>query len=411
MPVITIFSSGFCNEASVIEQIIARTDYRQITDEQIVAEASRRYGIPESKLKRAFSNETSVFNKFTHEKERSIAYIKRVVAQKVAMENVLLTGFSGQLIPRSITHVLRTCLVAPFKHRIENASRLKAVSEKEAAKRVHQKEEDCTFWMHTICQTHNPWDPALYDIVIPADRTPTQDAVDLVAQHVDSAAVKVTPESKQALENFCLAAEAEAVLASQGHRIDAEADRGAVTLTIQQQVLMLNRLQEELKSIVGAIPEVESIEIKIDPNSRKMDIYRKYDVQRPSKILLVDDEREFVQTLSERLNLRDMGSVTAYDGESALELIQKDDPEVMIVDLKMPGIDGFSVLRKVKETRPDIEVIILTGHGNDADGKKCMQMGAFAYLQKPLDINQLSETIQAANQKIQHQKATGEGPK
>jgi DNA-binding response OmpR family regulator len=120
----------------------------------------------------------------------------------------------------------------------------------------------------------------------------------------------------------------------------------------------------------------------------------------PSKILLVDDERDYVQTLSERLLMREMGSAVAYDGESALDLIHKDDPEVIIVDLKMPGIDGFDVLRKVKESRPDIEVIILTGHGNDADGRRCMEMGAFAYLQKPLDINELSETIKAANEKI-----------
>ena len=124
----------------------------------------------------------------------------------------------------------------------------------------------------------------------------------------------------------------------------------------------------------------------------------------PSKILLVDDEREFVQTLSERLLMRDMGSAVAYDGESALELIRDDDPEVIIVDLKMPGIDGLEILRRVKETRPDIEVIILTGHGNEQDRQLCMDLGAFAYLQKPLDINVLSETIQKANEKIRQKK-------
>jgi DNA-binding NtrC family response regulator len=121
-------------------------------------------------------------------------------------------------------------------------------------------------------------------------------------------------------------------------------------------------------------------------------------------VLLVDDEREFVQTLSERLMMRDMGLAVAYDGESALNLIKEDDPEVIIVDLKMPGVDGFDVLRKVKETRPEIEVIILTGHGHEEDRKLCMDLGAFAYLQKPLDINVLSEMIQKANEKIRQKK-------
>jgi DNA-binding response OmpR family regulator len=130
------------------------------------------------------------------------------------------------------------------------------------------------------------------------------------------------------------------------------------------------------------------------------DIYRRFDFEVPSKVLLVDDEREFVQTLSERLMMRDMGSAVAYDGESALDIVREDDPEVMILDLKMPGIDGIEVLRRVKQTRPEIEVIILTGHGSDADKQLCMELGAFAYLQKPVNIDVLSETLKAANAKM-----------
>jgi DNA-binding response OmpR family regulator len=175
-------------------------------------------------------------------------------------------------------------------------------------------------------------------------------------------------------------------------------------LTINKHVLRLNRLQEELKSIAEPIAGVKSVEIKTGRDFHKSDIYRQFDFEMPSKVLLVDDEREFVQTLSERLIMRDMGSAVAYDGESALRLIQDDEPEVIIVDLKMPGIDGFDVLRKVKETRPQIEVIIVTGHGSEADRQLCLELGAFAYLQKPLDINALSETIKAANEKIRGKK-------
>ena len=146
------------------------------------------------------------------------------------------------------------------------------------------------------------------------------------------------------------------------------------------------------------------MEIQIGKGYHQSDIYRKLDFEMPSKVLLVDDEREFVQTLSERLIMRDMGSAVAYDGESALNLIEKEEPEVIIVDLKMPGVDGLEVLRKVKATRPEIEVIILTGHGHEDDRQLCMELGAFAYLQKPLDINVLSETIQKANDKIREKK-------
>ncbi len=119
-----------------------------------------------------------------------------------------------------------------------------------------------------------------------------------------------------------------------------------------------------------------------------------------SPFTLVDDEREYVQTLSERLVNRNVGSYAVFDGRKALDFIDGDKPDVMVLDLKMPGINGIEVLSKTKKANPNIEVIILTGHGSEADRKTCMELGAFAYLQKPADIENLSETINDAYKKI-----------
>jgi len=404
MPIITIFSGGFCQEGPVIDEVVARTEYRQITDDEIVTEASRRSAMTEIKIKRAFSSKASVFNKFTLEKERSLAYIKLAVADLITTDNALITNFSGQLIPAAVSHTLRVCLVAPQKYRTAAAAEQQGISEKDAAKLVQGREEDCSFWIESLLGNSDPWDPALYDIVIPVDKMSVQDAAALIADYAGRDILRQTADSKQALDDFRLAAETEAALVQAGHPVEVSAKNGAITLTINKQVLMLNRLQEELKSIAEPIAGVKSVETKIGKDFHKTDIYRKHDFEMPSKVLLVDDEREFVQTLSERLIMRDMGSAVAYDGESALNLINEDEPEVIIVDLKMPGVDGLGVLRKVKETRPQIEVIILTGHGHEEDRQLCMDLGAFAYLQKPLDINVLSETIQKANEKIRQRK-------
>ncbi len=404
MPIITIFSGSFCEEGPVVREVVSRTGYRHIIDDEIVAEASRRSGLAKNKIKRSFTPGTSVFNNFTHEKERSLAYIKLVVAEMIAADNVLITCFSGQLIPKTISHILRVCLIAPIKFRIAAASRQQGLSEKEAAKLVLKREEDCTHWIDSLFNTADPWDPALYDIVLPIDRMTPEDAAGLIADYAGKDVVKPTVASKQALEDYRLAAQTEVALIGEGHMVDVSATNGEVTLTINKHVLRLNRLRQELKSIAEPIAGVKSVETKIGKDFHKTDIYRKHDFKMPSKVLLVDDEREFVQTLSERLIMRDMGSAVAYDGESALELIKEDEPEVIIVDLKMPGVDGIEVLRKVKKDHPQIEVIILTGHGHDEDRQLCMELGAFAYLQKPLDINVLSETIQKANEKIRQKK-------
>jgi len=404
MPTITIFSDGFCHEASIIQQLIERTGYKLVNEYDIVAAASRLADMGPSKIKRAFSPRASVFNKYTLEKERALAYIKVALAATIGTDNALIPGFAGPLIPASVSHILRVCLIAPRKYRTAAAAGLQGISQKDAARLVQKREEDCSFWIDSLFSNGDPWDPILYDIVIPVDKMSTRDAAALIADNAAKDIIQPTPESIQALEDFRLAAATEAALVQQGHTVAVSAKNGAVTLTINKHVLRLNRLQEELKSIAEPMDGVISVETRTGRGFHKADIYRKHDFEMPSKVLLIDDEREFVKTLSERLMMRDMGSAVAYDGESALKLIKEDEPEVIIVDLKMPGIDGFDVLRQVKESHPEIEVIILTGHGNEEDRRLCLELGAFAYLQKPLEISVISDTIQQANEKIRRKK-------
>lgn len=118
------------------------------------------------------------------------------------------------------------------------------------------------------------------------------------------------------------------------------------------------------------------------------------------KILLVDDEEDFVATLSERLSLRDLQSQAAVSGEEALRFVGDNVPDIIVLDLRMPGIDGMEVLRRVKQYFPAIQVIILTGHGNDLDEAEARRLGAFDYLRKPVDIELLVARIREAYQEM-----------
>jgi two-component system response regulator CpxR len=347
---------------------------------------------------------TSIFNQFTHEKERSIAYLRLALAEMLNTDNLIISGASSLLVPENISHVLRVCLIADMKSRVAQAQKQEKISEKEAIALIRRNDENMGAWVKTILGTNDPWASSSYDIMIPTDKTDVGESVKLISAHAESDIVQVTDVSKKAISDFQLAAKAGEALANAGHNVSTDAKNGKIIITINKNVLMLSRLEEELKLIVEKISGVKAVETVVGGNFYKPDIYRKYDFQMPSKILLVDDEREFVQTLSERLIMRDMGSAVAYDGESALNMVDEEEPEVMLLDLKMPGIDGIEVLRKVKATRPDIEVIILTGHGSEADRQICMELGAFAYIHKPVDINILSETLKKANEKVQLQK-------
>ncbi len=114
------------------------------------------------------------------------------------------------------------------------------------------------------------------------------------------------------------------------------------------------------------------------------------------KVLLVDDEEEFVKALAERLKMRDLQSDLVYDGEQALDFVEKKEPDVMVLDLKMPGIDGIEVLKQVKKAYPGIQVIILTGHGTEKDEERARGLGAFDYLEKPVNIDTLVDRMKKA---------------
>lgn len=409
MAVIAIFSGSFCKEEQVCREVQSRTGYPFFSDREVVVEASRLSGIPEARLDRAFSARTSVFNKFTHEKERSIAYLRLAVAGLLSREDLLISGFSGLLIPKEVSHVLRVCLIAEKKFRTSLAMVEQKLSEKEASKVIQKQDEDRAVWVNTVLQKTDPWDASLYDIMMPTDKTEVAEAATLIARSAGSDILQPTAASKRAVDDLLLASRVEIALLEEGHHVGVTATNGRVSLTINKHVLMLSRLEEELKAIAKKVDGVKGVESKVGKGFYQTDVYRKFDFELPSKVLLVDDEREFVQTLSERLLMRDMGSAVAYDGESALNMIAEDEPEVMILDLKMPGIDGIEVLRRVKESRSEIEVIILTGHGSEADRETCMKLGAFAYLQKPVDIEVLSETLKRANEKVQQAKEQRKG--
>jgi two-component system, OmpR family, response regulator CpxR len=400
MTAISIFSGIFCSQDPVVLGLVSETGYEAVKDADLLREASGLSGISEQKIGRAFSGKTSVFNKFTHDRERSIAYVKLALAQALSEKDIIVEGFVAHLIPNRVSHVLRVCLIAGIPFRIQQAQLEAGLNEADAMKQIRKHDEEAAAWVHTVLEANDPWDPSLYDMLLPTDKMGPEDVVERIRKIVQKNVINDTRQSRIALEDFLLAAKVEVSLVDEGHTVGVEARGGEVSLTINKHVLMLNRLEEELVKIASRIPGVANVKTQVGKDFYQADIYRKHDFEMPSRILLVDDEREFVETLSERLVMRDMGSAVAYDGESALDLIKADEPEVMILDLRMPGIDGIEVLRRVKQTNPEIEVIILTGHGSEADRETCMGLGAFAYLRKPVDIEKLSATIKSANEKI-----------
>jgi DNA-binding NtrC family response regulator len=114
------------------------------------------------------------------------------------------------------------------------------------------------------------------------------------------------------------------------------------------------------------------------------------------KLLLVDDEQEFLEPMAARLARRRLGCRTARSGEEALKILQEERFNCAVVDVIMPGMDGLELLRRMHREYPDVAVILLTGHASIEIGVQGMELGAFEYLMKPVEFDELLDTIRRA---------------
>lgn len=118
----------------------------------------------------------------------------------------------------------------------------------------------------------------------------------------------------------------------------------------------------------------------------------------PIKVLLIDDEVSYVTVLSKRMAKRDIEAVPVNSGKEAIQALRENEFDVALLDLKMEHMDGLEVLKVFRMIDPAIQVIILTGHGGEAEAREAMKLGAFDYLVKPCELNTIIRKIQLAAQ-------------
>jgi len=399
MSAVSILSASHCGGEDVAALAARELDAELIDTPALIRLAAEQHDFSREKLERLVKGTSTFFDNVAHGQERGTAYLRSALSGIVNRKRVVLLGPAGLMLPRSLTHVLRVGLAANLQYRLDRAGE-SGLSRGEARERLKQDDAELARWSDRF-RYLPPWDQSLHDMLVPMNDTTPEQALSLILDNAGKPALIRNDSVEQALDDFRLAARVNVSLAEKGYDVDASAEDGRLTLSINKYVLRLKHLEKELISLAGSFEGVSGVETRLGHNFMKDQpkIYSRLDVDMPSRVLLVDDEKEFVHTLSERLETRDLDTAVAYDGEQALAMLQSDPPSVMVLDLKMPGLDGLEVLRRVKKLHPEVEVIILSGHGSDAEQNLALELGAFAYLQKPADIDVLATTMKAANQK------------
>jgi two-component system OmpR family response regulator len=116
------------------------------------------------------------------------------------------------------------------------------------------------------------------------------------------------------------------------------------------------------------------------------------------KVLLVDDEQEFLEPMATRFARRRIQCITAQNGELALQILRTEHLDCAVVDVRMPVMDGLELLHRMRKEFPNVPVILLTGHASVELGVQGMELGAFEYLMKPVELDELLDTIRRAAQ-------------
>ena len=126
-------------------------------------------------------------------------------------------------------------------------------------------------------------------------------------------------------------------------------------------------------------------------------------IKIPIRVLLVDDEKDFVEMLGLRLEEAGENVTSAYSGQECLQVLEKKEIDVVILDILMPGMDGIATLKEIKRRFPIVEVIMLTGHGTTESAVEGMKLGAYDYLLKPAHFGELTAKLESARKRKDEQ--------
>ena len=398
MAVVAFCSRIFCRSQEAAQEVARALKVPVRADQDLIGRAAQMSGMEEGKLREAMFGRASSREREKKLRGRAVPRLRLAMAGFLEEPGGLVyQGLGSHLIPKGITHVLQVCFMAGEEYRMARAGE-RGIPREEARERIRESDLAARGWLEYL-HGAGAWREEHYDIRSSIDKKSFKATVELIVESAGSQPLRPTEGSLRAVEKLALRGGIEAALAREGYyypEFKVEAHRNGVTVEINKRVLRLEKLKKELTDIIRTEAGDVPVETGVGPEFHRADIYRQTSFQLPGKVLLVDDERDYVETLSERLRLRDVGASVVYDGEQALAAVREDEPEVMVLDLRMPGVDGTEVLERIKADHPAVEVIVLTGHGSPQDREECLRLGAFAFLQKPVDLEDLSQVMAQA---------------
>ena len=261
MTVVTISRGSYSMGKQVAERTAERLGYECVSRE-VLLEASDQFNIPEIKLVKALKDTPSILERFTHGRSRYVAYIQSALTKHVEKDDVVYHGFAGHLLLKNVSHVMKVLIMADLDRRIDILMNREGVGKREALSWISKIDNDRRRWSKRLYGA-DPWDPALYDMVIKVHTFDLDDAVDMICQSTSLKHFKATPESKRRMEDLALACKVKADLIRTYPDVFVASDYGNILIYSNASERNARDIRKKAESLRGKVEGINNVEIHI----------------------------------------------------------------------------------------------------------------------------------------------------
>jgi cytidylate kinase len=260
MSILTISRGSYSRGKDVAEKVARRLGYECVSRDVLI-EASDEFNIPEIKLVRAIHDSPSVLDRFTHGKEKYVAYIRAAVLKRVLKDNVVYHGLAGHFFLQEIPHVLKVRIIADFEDRVKEEMKRENISAEKARYTLKKDDEERRKWGLSLYGADTT-DSRLYDMVLHIKTFAVEDAVEILFQAANRPCFRSTPQSQKVLENLSLAAQVQAALVAGFPSVRVTARGGKIFVSnVETSLLMEREVIAEVTKLTRRVPGVEEVTV------------------------------------------------------------------------------------------------------------------------------------------------------
>lgn len=260
MSIITVSRGSYSRGKDVAEKLAQRLGYECVSRDVLI-EASDEFNIPEIKLVRAIHDSPSVLDRFTHGKEKYVAYIRAAVLKRVLKDNVVYHGLAGHFFLQEVPHVLKVRIIADFEDRVKEEMKRENVSAEKARYTLKKDDEERRKWGLSLYGADTA-DSRLYDMVLHIKTLGVEDAVDVLFHAVNRPCFRTTPQTQQMLGDLCQAAQVQAALVAGFPSVRVTAKKGKIFVSgVETSLLMEREVAAEVTKLARKVPGVDEVTV------------------------------------------------------------------------------------------------------------------------------------------------------